>query len=580
MKNKRIPNKPSVATLSILLKIKTFLFLFLVSIQLINSQNTQSFKISDSLKYKTYKELYKGLNSSYNDSIKEKIYGNAYLQKAKNENDTIKIANAYSQFASITNSQIAIKYCDSIIDLTKNLDHFEYPGFGYMVKGMLNFNLGNYQLALENYLIANNFAIKNHNLKQHFHINSNIGQLKNLWGNYNEGLEIFKSQLKLLKQDKIDSKYWKVVNPEVLFCLSNSYILTKKLDSALLYSKKGLQESLSINDSNQYYDFVGQMGIIAYYQNNFKMALDSLTKALPHETSSNGLLNDYYYSGLIYHKQKKEAKAFYHFKKADSIYELTKDIVPDVRDIQEYFVDYYKKNNDIKNQLVYINRLLYVDSIIDKTYKNLNKTLVKKYDTPILLSEKEKIIANLKTTKKNTLVVIYVLTTLGLLSILFFIWYYRKQRILKARFKNLILNKSKEDFPKSPIKEPSKKLNGISKKIVKSVLLALKEFEINNAFLDNQLTLNSLSKDFNTNSNYLSKIINSYKEQNFSTYISNLRIDYCVEKLKTDTTFRKYTINAIAFEIGFNNVESFSKAFYKKTGIYPSYFIKEIGKQL
>ena len=32
-------------------------------------------------------------------------------------------------------------------------------------------------------------------------------------------------------------------------------------------------------------------------------------------------------------------------------------------------------------------------------------------------------------------------------------------------------------------------------------------------------------------------------------------------------------------EIGFNNTESFSKAFYRKTGIYPSYFIKEIEKQ-
>ncbi len=33
---------------------------------------------------------------------------------------------------------------------------------------------------------------------------------------------------------------------------------------------------------------------------------------------------------------------------------------------------------------------------------------------------------------------------------------------------------------------------------------------------------------------------------------------------------------AIAEEAGFNTAESFSKAFFKKTGIKPSYFIKEL----
>ena len=65
----------------------------------------------------------------------------------------------------------------------------------------------------------------------------------------------------------------------------------------------------------------------------------------------------------------------------------------------------------------------------------------------------------------------------------------------------------------------------------------------------------------------------------FSAYISELRIDLCVDKLKNDQTFRKYTMNAIAHEIGFNNAESFSKAFHRRTGIYPSYFIRELEKK-
>ena len=76
----------------------------------------------------------------------------------------------------------------------------------------------------------------------------------------------------------------------------------------------------------------------------------------------------------------------------------------------------------------------------------------------------------------------------------------------------------------------------------------------------------------------MSKIINYYKGENFSSYLNNLRIDYAINKLTTDKQYMKYTIQAIANETGFNSSESFSTAFYKKTGIKPSYFRKNFEK--
>lgn len=139
----------------------------------------------------------------------------------------------------------------------------------------------------------------------------------------------------------------------------------------------------------------------------------------------------------------------------------------------------------------------------------------------------------------------------------------------------MLLNNQKESLNKKTVKKSSEELKGISVEIINSILLALDEFENSNGFLSHDVTLNSLSKAFNTNSNYLSKIINFYKKQNFSSYISDLRIEYCIEQLKTNKIFRKYSIKAISFELGYNNAESFSKDFYKKTGIYPSYFIRK-----
>ena len=555
--------------------IKNILFLvFFICIQNINAQ---IFHIPDSLINKTYKELYKSQIFNNNTPLKEQFYAKIYLHKAKNENDTIKIANAYTQFAAINNSTVAIKYYDSIIELTKNLHNFEYPGFGYMGKGMVHYNIGNDHKALENYLKAYKFANQQNNYVQLVYLKNGIGEIKNFWGKNKEALIIFKSLLKQL--DSLDENEIPNQNRiyfKALFSLTNSFLLGSQLDSALFYIKKGIDKSLKLNNKPQYYHFVSQSGILAYYKNDFKAAIDSLDKALPYESSSNGFLNDHYYRGNIYWKQGKDSLAFYHFKKADSIYNSNKEIVSEVRDIQEFFVNYYKKYNDTENQLLYIDRLLYVDSIITKNYKNLNETLVKKYDTPLLLSEKEKIIEKLKTSEKKASYTIIGLVLLILVVVISFIWIFKKQKKSNKKLLNIQPIENKIILNKINKQNKNKEINNISKEVIKNVLKDLKQFEANNDFLENNLTLSLLSKKINTNSNFLSKIINTHKNMNFSSYISNLRIEYCLEKLKSDSKFRKYSITAIAFEIGFNNVESFSKAFYKTENMYPSTFIKEL----
>ena len=56
---------------------------------------------------------------------------------------------------------------------------------------------------------------------------------------------------------------------------------------------------------------------------------------------------------------------------------------------------------------------------------------------------------------------------------------------------------------------------GISKDIVDYILNRLEEFENNAEFLCSGITIHELSKQFKTNSKYLSKIINIYKSKKF-----------------------------------------------------------------
>ena len=114
--------------------------------------------------------------------------------------------------------------------------------------------------------------------------------------------------------------------------------------------------------------------------------------------------------------------------------------------------------------------------------------------------------------------------------------------------------------------------------LISAVVEKLSEFEEKQVFLDQNLNLKKLADNIGTNTNYLSKIINWHTNSNFSTYLNELRVDYAFHRLKNDPKFRRYTIKAVAFESGFKSSESFSKYFYRKYDIYPSYFIKSLNK--
>ena len=145
-----------------------------------------------------------------------------------------------------------------------------------------------------------------------------------------------------------------------------------------------------------------------------------------------------------------------------------------------------------------------------------------------------------------------------------------------------IIKKEKElkiEKTSKNLKKESSNLEDINQDIIDKVLNKLKQFEDNEEFLKPNITLKVLSKRTQTNSKYVSKIINHYKEKSAINYVNDLRINYAINRIKDNRTFRKYTIKSIASDIGYANSQAFSTAFYKKTGLKPSYFIREIEKE-
>ncbi len=516
------------------------------------------------------------------DSSKAIVYAQTYLYKAKKDIDTVKIVNSFFFFSIITQDEKnAEKYIDSMILFSKNLKTKLYPALAYFNKGKIEYNRGNFKKALDLYLKTNEKAKEFKNTNLFYASKKSIGILKSRIGEHQTALTELRQCYQYyskLKEEK-PGNYLRT-----LFALSDAYNLNKKLDSATFINRLGYKESIVFNEKDFKHYFTLNEGINLFDKKNYATARDSLSITIE-KFKANGdkanLSMAYFFYGKTLTALGKEKEAISAHIKVDEIFEEISEIMPNNRENYEILINYYKKLGDKDNQLKYIQQLITVDSVLHTNYRYLMKEVVQNYDTPRLLSEKQKIIDSLQTGKKTSYTIISIL---GIASFLLFIlWLINRsrQKQYKRRFEELYRKKDslKKHNTKTVLQKEKTKLT-IPEESIKEILNKLIVFENELGFIQPDLSINFLAKKFGTNSKYLSKIINTYKEKSFNHYINDLRINQSIIKLKTDSKFRNYTIKAIAEEMGFNTTDAFSKAFYKRNRIHPSYFIKELEKQL
>ncbi len=101
--------------------------------------------------------------------------------------------------------------------------------------------------------------------------------------------------------------------------------------------------------------------------------------------------------------------------------------------------------------------------------------------------------------------------------------------------------------------------------------MLLTNMESEKLFEDPKLTLPSLANHLSINSRYLSQVINEKLGQNFYDFINGYRISEAKTRLM-DPEKDNYTIEAIAFEVGFNSKAAFYSTFKKQTNMTPSQY--------
>jgi AraC-like DNA-binding protein len=532
------------------------------------------------------------------DSIKAGIVARVYLNRAKNNKDTIKMARGYDRLARIYHFEKNLQFADSIIYLTKDIDNITYPGLGYILKGYEYYKNKNYNQETKYYLIAYDFAVKNNNISQKLFLSNRLLYHKAIWGNKRDALKLQEERHQILNSEEYFSNIKKATRKELhkeidmyyvkdrLASLQNfvfCYLNLKVLDTAKIYLKQGLELSIENIDkigAKFYLEWFQESSIeIDFYNNKYQSAInscDSLMQKINIKDNYRTLQNIYLFKGLSLMKLNEYEKGIAFLKDSDSIFEANNISItqPYQRILFEKLLEYYELKDNTKQKINYLNKLITTDSIIIKNYKFFEPNLIREFETPELIKEKELLIANLE--QNNFKKSIQINIVIGSLSLCLFIlgYYVNRQKVYKKRF-NSILNQV-ETKRNTKIVEQARK--EISKEIFNSILEHLDAFELEKKYLSTQISLQGMAKSFGTNYNYLSRVININKGKRFSTYINDLRVEYAFKELKTNSMLRNYTIKAIAKECGFKSAESFSKSFIKKFKFSPSFYLKQLAK--
>nr|WP_294922610.1 helix-turn-helix domain-containing protein [uncultured Flavobacterium sp.] len=545
---------------------------------------------------KTTKDLtklsYDKLHDLYFDNVgnpkKQIVYTNAYMTKATRENNNIRKAKANYQIALFyykSDKNKAIQYLDSVIKYSKGTNDKFFPTAAYCEKADFLKSQFKFKEAMANYNLAEKNALQT-NTDYYYVVRQYIGITKSEdLGEYNEALEIYKECYNYYKTKDFRTGKCAEDYQSIIFGLADCHKSLQHIDSTTYYNKLGYNECKITKNEEYKYLFVLNEGANQVTGKNFKIGLDSINKALPKMIEYNNIGNvlaAYFYLGKAYDGLSKKAKATENFIKVDSIYKVTKEISTEFIDGYPYLITYYKNLGDKENQLKYITAYMIIDSTLQKNYRELNKLVIKEYDTPRLLSDKENLITSLNNDKIKTYwgLGFLFLTTIGVGA--FGIHQYKIKKQYRSRFEKIIKETNTNDNRKIKkeitLKTDTIKIEdiGIAEELINHILEKLNHFENGKGYLESNITVQILSTTFETNTKYVSKIVNTYKGKSFTQYINDLRIDHAISQLQENNKLRKYTIHALALEFGFNNAESFSTAFYKKTGIKPTYFIKEL----
>ncbi|MEM6719272.1 MAG: helix-turn-helix domain-containing protein [Bacteroidota bacterium] len=559
-----------------------FLF-FLVSLPL-NAQ-------VDSIQGKSYQELVELYKSAlFKNPNTAKTYALTALKIARDTNDMSKIGWATYYIAQI-NSLVpsykeAMEGTDTSIEIATKLNDNLLLFNNYNLRGNVLSETDKEFKALDAYTIAKEYAAATDNPLHSIVVDVNIAYIKKIHKDHEEAIEIYKQNLTLLDNIETTDPKKETYKRQILFNLADCYLRIKKPKIATQYNQLALEITSETASPLFYHVLLMNDAIINYQNKNFDTSIAISKKAEQYFKSIQNeeqLVTPYFYLGKSYFRKNDFKNAIKYLENVNDIIARKKIAYSDQKEGYELLYKSYKSIGDSENADRNFENYLALDKKTDSIDLSVNNKIHKEHDIIPLQDEIALLDSTNQKQQKRAQYLYISLAFLLVLLIVFFFWFKQKQRQNKLRFEKLLITIEDLEKPKektiseeSTQKETS---NLVTDENALQILKGLENFEEKEWYLRQDCTLGFVAKKLKTNTSYLSNVVNTYKEKSFKSYLSELRINAALIKLKNDDKLRSYTIKAIAEEFGFKRSETFSRAFKAQTDMYPSVYIKNLENQ-
>lgn len=95
-------------------------------------------------------------------------------------------------------------------------------------------------------------------------------------------------------------------------------------------------------------------------------------------------------------------------------------------------------------------------------------------------------------------------------------------------------------------------------------------------FREKELTLDRMAEVLGTNRTYVSNALNKVAGISFYGYIDSYRIKEATRVLSDPGLAAQVSLKQLADDVGYNNIQTFFKAFKRETGVTPGNYKKEV----
>ena len=223
-------------------------------------------------------------------------------------------------------------------------------------------------------------------------------------------------------------------------------------------------------------------------------------------------------------------------------------------------------NADFEQQKKVVNQLQHLYEIT-KTNQQIEQLAIER-------QIKERTIHYQKIIQFITLIVLIIV------SIALLIIFFQKRKLDKAYKELFEKNMKMVSFHISPENHPEKYKKSsltdeLQGELINKILTVMKDSSI---ICDPEFTLDKLAELVQSNQTYVSQIINTVLNKNFRSFLNEYRI-LEAQRLFSASDMAKYTIEMVAFQVGFKSRNTFYNAFKDITGINPTFYLKSIQEQ-